>query len=353
MTDLTGAQHEATCPYGRVLLAPGSIAGLLDGDGSLALLARGEGDRRRFVPNVSYVVRDDDPTPAWAAASLSMLRGAPLGRVRHLVAAGDLGWWIASVTDIVGLTGFLSRAPLLSPRGWRQWNAVREAALILSDGRPYRSATEPLAPAEIARLHELRASIPRADGTMTEPLPLPAVFAVVDDRYLGAYLGGFVAAEGSFELRSAGSHHHRPLFRLTQRVDNRELLVALRERLGIGRLDEVAVTRGAPAWQWVVDDIAGTRRLIEILREHPLPAGSPKALVFEAWTEAIGFRRHVRLTKTRGSLRTDPDLRRLAAEIREIRRYRGPWRCCDAFGASPGSPGAHAAAVGDVLAGDA
>lgn len=310
----------------------GTIAGLLDGDASLALLARGSGERLRYVPSVAYAVRDDDPTPVWAWASLAALRGgAPVGRVRHYAAARDLGWWLSSVPDVLALTGFLARAPLLSPRGWRQVTAVREAALILSDGRPRRSATEPLAPAEVARLRELRESIPRADGAMTQPLPLPAVFAGVDDRYLGAYLAGFIAAEGSLELRSAGSHHHRPLFRLTQRVDNLELLAALRDRLGIGRLAGVAVARGAPAWQWVVDGLEGIDLLVGLLREHPLPAGSPKARVFEAWAEAVGVRRHVRLTQARGGLRRDPDLARLAAEVRAVRAYGGPWRCCEAF----------------------
>jgi hypothetical protein len=333
-------EHVVGCLYRHVLLAPGTVAGLLDGDGSLALLPRGTGERRRYVPQVSYVVRDDDPTPMWVAISVAQLRGASVGQVRHLVAARDLGWWVGSVADVVAVTGFLTRAPLLSPRGWRQLSAVREAALVLADGRPYRSATEPLAPADIARLRELRATIPRADGSMTEPLPLPPVFAAVDDRYVGAYLAGLAAAEGCFELRSSGTHYYVPVFRLTQRVDNRALLEALCERIGIGRLAAVAVTKGAPAWQWVVDDRQGTGRLIEILREHPLPPGSPKARVFDAWTEAVAVRHYVRLGRARGSLRADPDLARLGRQIREIRRYRGPWACCGVARGGAAVPGA-------------
>ena len=177
--------HRVGCPYARVLLSPGTIAGLLDGDGSFALLARGLGERRRYVPNVAYVVRDDDPTPAWAATSLAELRGAPIGRVCHYAAQRDLGWWVGALTDVTALAGFLTRAPRPSPSGWRQLSAVREAALLLADGRPYRSATEPLARAEVARLREFHASIPRADGAPAEPLPLPAVLDAVDDRYLG------------------------------------------------------------------------------------------------------------------------------------------------------------------------
>ena len=319
--------HHPRCRFGSVLLAPGTIAGLLDGDGSFSLRGRGEGERRRYVPKVAYSVRDDDPSPAWAAWSVAQLRGAPLGQVRHYAAQRRFGWWVGSVPDIVALMGFLTRAPLLSPRGWRQFTAVREAALLLADGRPRRSGTEPLHPAEIERLQELHASIPRADGSIVVPLPLPAVFYAVDDRYLGAYLAGLVAAEGCFELRSSGSHHHRLLFRLTQRIDNLALLEALRDRLGIGHLVDVAVTKGSPAAQWVVDDLRGVERLSEILRSHPLPPGSPKERVFDPWTEAIAVRRHVRLTRPRGALRTDPDLGRLAAEIRAVRQYGGPWTC--------------------------
>lgn len=319
--------HRPGCPYSHVLLAPGTIAGVLDGDGSFSLVARGEGERRRYVPHVSYVVRDDDPTPLWAARSVAELRGAPLGQVHHYPSQRDLGWWVGSVPDVVALAGFLTRAPLLSPRGWRQLAAVREAALLLADGRPRRNATEPLHPAEVERLRELHASIPRADGSLVEPLPLPAVFDAVDDRYLGAYLAGFIAAEGCFELRSYGSHFHAAVFRLTQRIDNLALLEAFRDRLGIGRLNDVPVTKGSPAVQWVVDDRLGIERLVELLRSHPLPPGSPKARTLEPLTEAIAVRRHIRLTRPRGALRTDPDLRRLGDEIRAIRRYGGPWTC--------------------------
>jgi len=89
--------------------------------------------------------------------------------------------------------------------------------------------------------------------------------------------------------------------------------------------NRVSVSAGAPAVQWVVDDATGMDTLAALLRKHPLPPESPKAPQLDAWIELLALRRHIRVSAPRGAIGRDPDLARLAAEIRTGKQYAGPW----------------------------
>ena len=304
-----------------VPIAPDTIAGILDGDGSLGLVGR----RGRQVPAVSLSMRDDDPTPIAVARSLAAFVGRPLGGVYHH--GGRHHWRVGSLADVSAVIAFLERHRPLSPRGALQLRAIAEAAAILRSIRARRGARAPLTVDEADRLAGLRASIP-GRGPVSEPLPLPATTETADLRTLHDYFAGFAAAEGCFETRSAGSHHARPVFRLTQRVDNLGLLEHLRDRLGIGRIAPVSVTVGSPAYQLVVEREDDVDELVRLLRVHPLPEASPKAAQLDAWAELIALRRGVLTSGARGDLGRSGAVAALVAELRDAKRYAGPSSLC-------------------------
>jgi hypothetical protein len=307
----------------------GSIAGILDGDGSLTLVGR----RGRQVPAVSLSMRDDDPTPIAVARSLAAFVGRPLGGVYHH--GGRHQWRAGSLADVGAVIGFLERHRLLSPRGALQLAAIAEAAAILCSIRARRGARAPLTADEAARLDELRESIP-GRGSVSGPLALPATTEVVDLRTLGAFFAGFAAAEGCFETRSSGTHHARPVLRLTQRVDNLALLEQFRDRLGFGRIAPVSVTVGSPAFQLVVEREDDVDALVALLRAHPLPESSPKAAQLDAWAELIALRRGVITNGPRGDLGRSAAVAALVAELRGAKRYTGPRTLCTCPTPDPG-----------------
>ena len=303
-----------------VVLVPDTIAGILDGDGSLYLAAR---RGKRHVPAVSLTLRDDDPTTIAVARSLAAYLGRSIGLVgcwggRHV-------WRVASVADVAALLRFLARHPLLSPRGARQQAALAEAVAILQASRT-RGGRAPLREGEREHLAALAARIGRRRAE--NPLPLPEVARAAGDRQLGDYFTGLVATEGCLEARSSRTHHVRPAFRLTQRIDNFALLELLRERLGIGDIVRVSVRVGSPAFQLVVQRGEDVDALVRLLRAHPLPASSPKAGQFDAWVELIALRRGILTLGTRGDLARSSTLAAVAGEIRAAKRYAGHQELC-------------------------
>ncbi len=269
--------------------------------------------------------RVDDPTPLAVHASLASYVGRPLGHLR----ASDrkYHWRAASLADVQAVVRFLDRHPLLSPRGAAQLEVVREAGFILAAARERRGAAVPLDPAELRRLGELRAAIP-ARERVSASLPLPAAARDADDRRLGSYFAGFVAAEGCFGVQRDGTRRVTPWFALTQRVDNLALLEHLRDRLGIGRIQRIPVTVGSPAVQLVVEREDDIDRLIGQLRVHPLPATSPKAAQLDAWAEVIAVRRAVIATQRRGSLGRSEAVGALVDELHAAKRYQGRRPLC-------------------------
>jgi hypothetical protein len=304
-----------------VLIAPDTIAGILDGDGSLTLVGR----RGRQVPAVALAMRDDDPTPLAVARSLAAFVGRPLGGVYHH--GGRHQWRAGSLADVAAVIGFLERHPLLSPRGVLQLAAIAEAAAILRSIRARRGARAPLTAAEAARLYQLRESIP-GRGPVSEALALPATTEAADLRTLGAFFAGFAAAEACFETRTSATHHARPVFRLTQRVDNLALLEHFRDRLGIGRIAPVSVSVGSPAFQLIIEREDDVDALVALLRDHPLPETSPKAAQLDAWAELIALRRGVMTNGSRGDLGRSAAVAALVAELRAAKRYAGPRSLC-------------------------
>ena len=131
---------------------------------------------------------------------------------------------------------------------------------------------------------------------------------------------------------------------MTQRIDNASLLEAMRERMGMGRIAGVPVRTGSPAVQWVIDTNDDVSRLAALFRGHPLPSGSPKQRQFDAWTELMAVRRHLRATRPRRALREAPGLLRVVAEIQDGKRYQGAWPSCDCEAPRPIAPSRSGAA---------
>jgi hypothetical protein len=304
-------------------IAPDTIAGILDGDGTLALVCRGS--PRRWVPIIGLSMRDDDPTPIAVFRSLAAYLGGPVGHVH--AGPRKLHWRATALADVTAVLRFLERHPLLSPRGATQLAILAEAASILRSARPRRGASIPLVAEEHARLDALRAAIP-ARARVDAGLPVPAIAGEIAMRRLHDYLAGFAAAEGSFQAPGGGRGRARPTFTITQRIDNQALLETLRDRLAMGRIGGIPVKVGSPALAWVVDRDEDVDRLVTLFRAHPLPEASPKAWQFDAWAELIAVRHGIVGSGRRGDLGRSSAVAALVAELRAAKAYVGPASLC-------------------------
>lgn len=302
-----------------VPIAPDTIAGILDGDGCLTLVRRGT----RPIPVVALGMRDDDPTPVAVARSLAAYVGRPVGHVTHR--QRTLTWRATANADLVLLTRFLARHPLRSPRGVAHLEAVTEATAILRSAQARGGTHAPLGPREAERLEELWGSVGRRADIHADAV-VPG--GPEGDAAFGPWFAGLVAAEGHFGASSARGERPRPVFGLTQRDDNRPLLVHVQERLGMGRIQAMTPGIGRPASNFAVNRLDDLERLVSLLRDHPLPEASPKAPQFEVWAELVAlarsrFRRHQALD---GS--TDTAIGIAARRLFELRAYAGPEHIC-------------------------
>lgn len=320
--------HHGRCRLGSLPIAPGTIAGLYQGDGSWSITSKRNGRGVTHGVRLSLAMRDDDPTPFAAYEALRRWTGAPVGWLRHNREYRVNEWHVDAAREVADLCGFFTTHPVIAPRAWGQLNAAREAALILAEWSGGRKRPGRLPEAARLRLRELQDAIPdRAPAT--SPLPAAPTMALVSAAYLGDTLAGLVAAEGYLGLRTRRGKFS-PVFALPQRIDNGALLTGLRDRLGIGTVtDRLAGRRGSPSVVWRVERIAECAELAGLLRRHPLPAASPKAAQLDLWTAALGVRDLVTGGGRRHGASASPDLAALYEALRAAKRYGGPRLLCE------------------------
>lgn len=320
--------HHTRCRLGSSYLEPGQIAGILDGDGAFTLLRRRSSVGIRIRPQIALVMRDDDPTPLAVWESIRRRRGAPLGYLLRSTTARRHEWRVDRLDDVVELSEWLARYPLISPRGYRQLSIVREVSLILLAARIPGGGMRRLPLADQARLLELRDVIP-ARGGPSEPLPASPVVDSVSAEHLGWGLAGLIAAEGYLSLRSVRSKF-APHFSLGQRIDNIALLEGFRDRLGIGeiRVQPARSARSGAMASWSVTRLADCRRLIDQLRTFPIPVCSPKAEQFEVWAAALDLRERVTDGGRRHGASTSAGLAQAAERLHLMKRYSGRRLLC-------------------------
>jgi hypothetical protein len=321
--------HHFLCRPGSTRLEPGQIAGILDGDGSFTLLRRRSTAGIRIRPQIALVMRDDDPTPLSVWASIKARRGRPMGVLLRSRTQRRHEWRVDRLDEVVELADWLARHPLLSPRGYRQLAMVREVSLILLAARIPGGGMRRLPIADQARLLEIRALIP-ARGQPVGRQPSSPVADLVSMEHRGWVLAGLVAAEGSFSLRNEHSKF-APRFELSQRIDNVALLESLRDELGIGtlRVRPGRTARSGDVARWVVSRLGECRRLVDQLRQFPIPISSPKAGQFDCWAAALDIRDQVTAGGRRHGASGSTSLAAAAAELRAMKTYRGPRLLCD------------------------
>ena len=324
------------CPLGSATLAPAQIAGILDGDGSFALdVSRGSDGRVRARPRVGLFMRDDDPTPFAVWQTIRTRRGRAIGRISWTPPYRRNAWTVESIDEVVALTDWLADTPPISPRGYRQFASLRETALILGQAaRGSRRGRVVVPNGDRARIAELQAGMPRREPAYA---PLPAAPTMLDstEEAFGWGLSGLIAAEGYFGVKSERGRY-APVFALSQRIDNRELLVGICERVRIGTVEETPATlRSCPQSWWIVRRQDDCLALVAHLRRYPLPPSSPKARQLPLWAEALGIH------TTRSRLRRVADKARLAelhALVKEAKGYAGPRLLCACPAPEPDAP---------------
>lgn len=286
------------------MLPPMQIAGLLDGDATIVVSRLGGSPSPR--PRIVVATRDDDPTPFALWSSIHQLRGSPLGWLRRRAERRRNEWVIDDPRQIIELTDWLASTPLLAPRSEYLIDLARAASTILLG----REAGTAAGDAELATL----VAASREASRSAQPLPAPPQLESASDEQIAWSLSGMIAADGSLALRNRKAHF-APVRALSQRSDNRALLQAYVNRLGLGDLIEqgtqvsLRVTR--------LDDC---RCLADIVRRHPLPASSPRSRQFDVWMSAMAMR------GTRPG--SSADMSAAFENLRRAKRYAGPRLLC-------------------------
>jgi hypothetical protein len=320
--------HHTRCRLGATHLEPGQIAGILDGDGAFTLLRRRSESGIRIRPQIALAMRDDDPTPLAVWASIRARRGAPIGFFLRSEAHRRHEWRVDRLIDVVELTEWLARYPLISPRGYRQLSMVREVALILLAARVPGGGARRLPAADAARLAEIRELIPARHSPAVQLPPAPTA-ASASAEHRGWLLSGLLAADGSIALRNERSKF-APSLSLVQRIDNLAVLELFRGDLGAGEIRvRPARGQGAPLAVWEVTRLDDCARLVAHLRAYPLPACSPKARQLDLFAAALDVRARSTDGGRRHGARASAELASLAAALREAKVYRGPRLLCE------------------------
>jgi hypothetical protein len=298
-------------------MPPAQITGFLDGDGSFGLYAA-DIDGQQMGVRLVVATRDDDVTPALIAASVSASLGRSIGSVNHSPRARQVNWRVSAADELAAVLRWLSDTPSLAPRAWRRMTVVREAALILMDGRELRGRWGRLSRGDRARLVELNEALLDKRAI----LDIPETLRLASTDQFGWYLSGFFAAEGHLALRShpRGVRHAAVI---TQRVDNIALLNQIRQRTEVGSVRIYRGPKGAPYARWAVESRDECRRFGLWLVRHPLPPASPKAQQLRWWLASLN-RRFDPLPPARRRRAAD----RYAAGVRALRAYKGPRDLC-------------------------
>ena len=296
--------HHTSCPDALANLPVALLLGIFDGDGTISFARRANG---AVQPKVTVASRDDDATPFAFALGLTHARGAPLGWLRRRAELRRNEWVVDDPAEVLEFATWLTAAQPLAPRTLSVLGPVVQAASILvgADGVPSPDATH-----ELARM----AGPARHLARNAAPLPAPSSLTAASDDRLGWELAGLLSSDGYLALRNRAARF-APVASISQRTDNEVLLKLLRERLGLGDL----VVQGRQVSLRITrhEDL---RRLIALLRTHPIPPAAPRRRQFEIWAGAVALR------GTRPS--RDPEIVAVCDALRRAKRYAGPRLLC-------------------------
>jgi LAGLIDADG DNA endonuclease family protein len=243
----------------------GFAAGLIAGDGHFAIRPNNGGTTWQCL--LAVCLRADD-TPLltelcrWSGAG--MLQAVPAQRTSR----PQTNWIVQRQADCLRMVSILDRYPLLGKK-LGQYEIWRKAILAWTGRHSDRQSV-------IAECSErLRAHRrPEVDASTS-------AVSITADRLL-AFLAGFATAEAHFGATSEGHPH----FRINLRRDDGELLRALRNRLGLGRLVDVPPYRTSnAAVSWRVSRLTDLRALTYVLDRYP-PRGRVLR-IYEAWRELV------------------------------------------------------------------
>ena len=296
--------HHRNCPLGGIVLPPMQIAGLLDGDATIVVSRLGGSPSPR--PRIVVATRDDDPTPFALWSSVLQLRGSPLGWLRRRAELRRNEWVLDDPRQIIELTDWLVSTPPLAPRSECLIDIARAASTIILS----REAGTPAGDADLEALVAASREVSRSP----QPLPASPQLTSATDEQIAWSLSGLIAADGSLALRNRKARY-APVMALSQRSDNRALLQAYVDRLGLGDL----IVQGTQV-SLRVTRLDDCQRLADIVRGHPLPASSPRSRQFDVWMSAVAMR------GTRPG--SSADMSAAFENLRRAKRYAGPRLLC-------------------------
>ena len=137
----------------------------------------------------------------------------------------------------------------------------------------------------------------------------------MDDAF-GNWFAGFFDGEGCFQITRTGPHGFTCEAVITLRADDRPILEAIRENVGVGLVLDRR-TRGNPASLWRARSRADCLRVIEVFDRYPLRA--KKGTDFATWRSAVTD--WAAMTRLGNKPNDWSRVAACAASLRESRRY--------------------------------
>jgi hypothetical protein len=207
-----------------------------------------------------------------------------LGRLRSKAARRtshpQLEWIVATKASCLRLIELLDQYPLRGRKS-RDYAVWRPAVLWWAAGnakqRQIHRDWTPMAYLK-DRLGQCKTYAPWVEYSPREDAPS------LTDEWLW-FFSGFATAEAHIGITANGPGY-LPRFQITLRDDDFPLLRELRRRLdGIGRLYRASRPGSHPSVTWMVRDIRGLRRLVDVFDRFP-PRGR-KRNEYEIWRRAV------------------------------------------------------------------
>jgi hypothetical protein len=256
----------------------GFLAGFIEGEASFGIRKQTRGACYRCAMTID--VRDDDESLVRALVALTRL-GTVCRRPAYRSSNPQVSWRVAAKSDCLRLLQLLTRHPLRGRKAndlaiWKDAVAMWTST---NAGRWTRRDWSPIANLQ-RRLTERRA-FDRDRVAVAHPA------LDIGRADWGPYLAGLLSAEGSFGILRNGRSNFLPQVHITLRADDRLLLDAIHRFTGVGRLYAMHPRRGNPMVDWIVRDIPGLFRLVELLDANP-PRGR-KAAEYGIWRLAVGL----------------------------------------------------------------
>lgn len=258
----------------------GFLAGFIEAEGCFSIARQPGKANHRCVMRLG--VRDDDAPlihELWSSTGVGTITRLPAkGAIRPQVA-----WTVAAKADCLRLIELLNRNP---PRGRKAADyAIWSAAVAWwadGDATRYVKNRDWSAMSYLQRrLHDAHryCGIKDHEDLSDGPEGLESDW--------GWFLAGFVTGEASLNINKNGETRLLPRFQVAVRVDDLDLLRALGERAGIGRIYAPLKTGGnsAPAACWSIASRDELVACCEVLDRFPLRGR--KLREYAIWKDAV------------------------------------------------------------------